>query len=153
MNIAGVHFACMCVDWAPKPGTSESIKRLDAAVPGDYYDWGLGSNARVHNSGHTAGGTWAWNATSACLLIILSQCTVMCVSRAPCMTPIFSSCRSAAPHDTARDGQRSVRDIPVTGAMTSLASSSQPKSVGARIPSTHVQTPGDWRRWVDAALA
>lgn len=42
--------------WAARPGSSNSPpKKLDAAVPKDYYDWGLGSNARVLNSGHTAG--------------------------------------------------------------------------------------------------
>jgi len=42
--------------WAARPGSSNSApKKLDAAVPKDYYDWGLGSNAKILNSGHTAG--------------------------------------------------------------------------------------------------
>jgi len=42
--------------WAARPGSSGSPpKKLDAAMPADYLDWGLGSNAPVLNSGHTAG--------------------------------------------------------------------------------------------------
>ena len=43
--------------WAARPGSSGGgQKKLDAAVPSDYYnEWGLGSNARVLNSGHTGG--------------------------------------------------------------------------------------------------
>lgn len=41
--------------WAAKPGSNRNEKRIDAAVPDHYYDWGLGSHARVLNSGHTGG--------------------------------------------------------------------------------------------------
>ena len=42
--------------WAARPGSSRSPpKNLAAAMPADSFDWGLGSNAPVLNSGHTGG--------------------------------------------------------------------------------------------------
>ena len=42
--------------WAVRPGSSRSAqKNIAAAMPADYFDWGLGSNAPVLNSGHTGG--------------------------------------------------------------------------------------------------